>query len=119
MGVVLEELLVGGLESGGSLNIYSDGSVTFCLGGGVGLRQAAVPLQTRSMVLTCVPSSMVWMLKSISGRGFFSFIARMALSTCKMRWWSAVVGEKGAWPSPVSMANSGMLRLGRRRVSVR
>jgi hypothetical protein len=34
------------------------------------------------MVLTWVPSSMVWMVKSISGRGFFCWIARMALSTC-------------------------------------
>lgn len=40
------------------------------------------PLHTRSMVLTCVPSSMVWIVKSISGRGFFSWMARMALSTC-------------------------------------
>jgi membrane-bound inhibitor of C-type lysozyme len=39
-----------------------------------------VPLQTRSLVLTWLPSSMVCKLKSISGSGFFSWTARMALS---------------------------------------
>ena len=35
-----------------------------------------VPLQTLSCVLTCVPSSMVWSVKSISGTGFLSMTAR-------------------------------------------
>lgn len=43
------------------------------------------PLHTLSMVLTWVPSSIVWMVKSISGTGFFSWMARMALSTCWVR----------------------------------
>lgn len=49
-----------------------------------------LPLQTRSRVLTCVPSSMVCRVKSISGRGFFSFTARMAVS--RYLDWS-----KGCW----------------------
>lgn len=58
-----------------------------------------LPLQTRSSVLTWVPSSMTWMEKSISGRGFFSRIARMALSTC----WSLY----DSVPPSVSMAGGG------------
>jgi hypothetical protein len=49
-----------------------------------------VPLQTRSIVLTWVPSSMVCSVKSISGSGFFSWTARMALSMY-------LVWSKGCW----------------------
>ena len=38
------------------------------------------PLQTRSCVVTCVPSSMVCKVKSISGTGFFSRIALIVLA---------------------------------------
>src|ERR1700753_1002126 len=39
-----------------------------------------LPLQTRSVVFTWVPSSMVCRVKSISGGGFLFLTARMALS---------------------------------------
>jgi hypothetical protein len=43
--------------------------------------ETALPLTTRSIVETCVLSSMVCNVKSISGTGFFSCTARaMALS---------------------------------------
>ena len=45
-----------------------------------GAREVRIPLQTRSCVLTWVPSSMVCRVKSISGTGFFCWTARMALS---------------------------------------
>jgi hypothetical protein len=38
------------------------------------------PLQTRSSVLTWVPSSMVCKVKSVSGGGFLFLTARIALS---------------------------------------
>lgn len=40
----------------------------------------AIPLHTRSVVLTWEPSSMVCRVKSISGAGFFCLTARMAVS---------------------------------------
>lgn len=54
-----------------------------------------MPLQTLSMVFTSVPSSMRWMEKSISGKGCFCCIARMALST----WMLRMSCEPGA-PAP-------------------
>ena len=35
------------------------------------MNRGYTPLHTLSIVLTCVPSSMVWRVKSISGTGFF------------------------------------------------
>lgn len=57
------------------------------------------PLQTLSSVLTCVPSSIVWIVKSISGTGFFCCIARIALSTWRMRCSSWVTGGWAGGPS--------------------
>jgi hypothetical protein len=47
-----------------------------------GQAEAQIPLQTRSMVLTVDPSSIVCSVKSISGTGLFSLMALSALSTC-------------------------------------
>lgn len=47
---------------------------------------AHLPLQTRSCVLTCVPSSMVCRVKSISGTCFLFCTARIALS--RYAFWS-------------------------------
>lgn len=54
-------------------------------------------MQTLSAVFTWVPSSIVWIEKSISGRGFFVCKARMALSIWTLR--TSGCCESGA-PAP-------------------
>ena len=71
-----EELLVGWYAHGWCLDICVAVSILYLIEVG---RQCA-PLQTLSMVLTWLPSSMVCKVKSISGAGFFSLKARRALS---------------------------------------
>lgn len=67
-----------------------------------------IPLQTLSMVLTWLPSSIWWMEKSISGRGFFCCMARIALSTWALR---------GSWepgrPAPSASMVGGEARTGK------
>ena len=47
----------------------------------------SVPLQTRSCVLTCEPSSIVCKEKSISGTGFLSWRARtMSMFSAMLIW---------------------------------
>ena len=71
-----KELFFGGRLKGRRLNICSGRSGQTrdsCFRAG---QMDDLPLQTRSCVLTWVPSSMVWSEKSISGTGFFSVMAR-------------------------------------------
>lgn len=64
MGIVLEELFVSRLKCSGRLNIYKTGQFFYLNldldldSGGVGSGEA-IPLQTLSIVLTWVPSSIV------------------------------------------------------------
>lgn len=68
----------------------------------------SIPLHTLSIVLTWLPSSIVCRVKSISGTGFFWWMARKALSTCTL--FSMPAGASGVsgvldWSSPSMMAN--------------
>lgn len=82
------ELLHGGGLEGGGLDICARASA----GRGTRRRQViGVPLMTRSSVLTCVPSSMVCRVKSISGTGFFWLTARTAF----WMYWSLFIGVSG------------------------
>ena len=71
-----EELIFGGWLKGRRLNICSGRSGQTRDACCRAEQMGDLPLQTRSCVLTWVPSSMVWSEKSISGTGFFSVMAR-------------------------------------------